>query len=88
MEGREDSKCHFCAKKYISEYRLFTFQLRGEIGFGVRTRKVSPSDVPPGNLNIHSSARHPATGVTCFKGFIITAATSPEIQSSPDSSKF
>lgn len=74
-------------EKYILENRLFTLQLRGEIGFGVHTRKVLLSDVPPENLNIYSSARRPL-GFTYFKGFKITAATSPEIQSSPDSSKF
>lgn len=46
-------------EKYILEYRLFTFQLRGEIGFGVHTRKVLLSDVPPEDLNRYSSARRP-----------------------------
>lgn len=46
-------------EKYILEKRLFTLQLRGEIGFGVHTRKVLLSEVPPENLNIYSSARRP-----------------------------
>lgn len=87
MAGRKDSKCHSCMRSTSRNTDCLHCSYVGKLVFGVHTRKGfavrrSSGEFKRGFL-CSSTAR-----VTYFKGFIITAATQLEIQSSPDSSKF